>query len=340
MDLQDPKTILVVQIGKIGDMILTTPLFSALKTIYPGSKIISLASDINRIIPQNHKNVDEVLTYHKNIVKNIPMLRYLNGKIDLWIDTKDSYSRTGELLLGIFKPAKSMGYCFLNKNKMYDYCLNDYKTGNHAVDINLSPVNFLKKEKSALRSLPSVYIPGSVKNKFSYLNSKNEFNVLINVSAGNKSRLLKNEVWTDFINSVKHEKDVSFLLTGIEKDKEAINYILKNTGSGDITFIKTESILETAEAVRRSDLVITPDTSVTHLCSAFNKPVVALYPDVKWNLEKFFPLSDNYEIIVSGNENSINDVSSDLLKTSFYRLLEKINCGNAESRTRVRKEDH
>jgi ADP-heptose:LPS heptosyltransferase len=43
--------------------------------------------------------------------------------------------------------------------------------------------------------------------------------------------------------------------------------------------------------------VVTPDTSVVHIASAFNVPQVALFPPVEWNLHKFRPLSDRSVVL-------------------------------------------
>ena len=53
MTQSEPSKILVVQIGKIGDMILTTPLFLELKRLFPNTNLSVLASLNNRIIPEN-----------------------------------------------------------------------------------------------------------------------------------------------------------------------------------------------------------------------------------------------------------------------------------------------
>ncbi len=88
MDFNNPKTILVVQIGKIGDMILTTPLFTELKKLFPQTTLIVLASDINKDIPLNHSSVNDVLLYKKSLLLNFFQPANLH-KINLWIDTKD-----------------------------------------------------------------------------------------------------------------------------------------------------------------------------------------------------------------------------------------------------------
>lgn len=341
MDLKNPETILVLQIGKIGDMILTTPLFSELKRLFPGSLLTVLASETNKDIPQNHHSVDKVIVFKKNIFRNFSVLKSVFGKFDIWIDTKDNFSNTGKLLLKIFKPQLSMGFLFPETKISFNIFLSDYVSGKHAVDLNLSPVNYIENDKTKLNILPSINIPAEISNKFKYfLNLDYKIKTLINVSAGNKSRYISMEKWIDLINKYTGIDILRFYITGIEADKDMINYIMRSSLNKNLEYIPAKSILETAEIVKRSDMVITPDTSVVHICSAFNKPVVSIYPNVNWNYEKFRPLSELNEVVFSKNENSIDDVTSDNIFEAVEIILKKITSGNAESRTRVRKEDH
>ncbi len=85
---QDVKTILVVRHDRIGDMVLTTPLFEALRRVFPGARIIVLASRINAAVIEHHPCVDEVVVYQDD-----EQLRRLGRslKIDLAIDAYYTY---------------------------------------------------------------------------------------------------------------------------------------------------------------------------------------------------------------------------------------------------------
>lgn len=327
MEKINPENTLVVQTGKIGDMILTTPLFSGLKNLFPGTRLKVLASPVNKDIALNHSSVDEVIIFSKNIFKNLPLINSLYKKSDLWIDTKDNYSSTGYLLANFFKPAYSIGFKFENNKTAFHDFLNDYVNGSHAVDINISPLNFfgVKSGKSDIR--PYYEIPDIVVNKFKdFFADKYHRNILINVSAGNQSRYLPEETWLRILNYLKNGKEVfNVFITGLEKDYELISNIILKSGIEKIVYIKTKSIIETSEVVRNSDFIITPDTSVVHICSAFNKNVVAVYPDVKWNTDKFRPLSDNNEIVFSDDKNSISDTKPEKIIDAFVRLAGRVN---------------
>lgn len=316
----DPGTILIVQIGKLGDMILTTPLFREIKRLFPDSALSVLASDLNKAIAQNDPHIDKVYVYKKNIQNYLHLYFSSLKKQDIWIDTKSNYSRTSALFLKIFKPKFSLGFNFTKP--VFNIDMHDYVTGNHAVDLNLSPVIYFTNKNYALNKKPEIRIPEETKVKISSSVNQNTYlkNVVINISAGDESRYLQKEKWVEIIDRIGNKEKFCIYLTGLDKDRGIIDYIISGTKKYNVKYIKTENIMETAEVIRLSNITISPDTSIIHLCSAFNTPVIGIYPDVKWNLEKFYPLSDNKEIIISGNINNIDDVTPQQVVISFERL--------------------
>ncbi len=316
----DPGTIIIVQIGKIGDMILTTPLFREIKKIYPDSFLSVLASDTNRIIAENDHNVDKVITYRKNFLSTFQLCFSSVKNQDIWIDTKNNYSRTSSILPKIFKPKLSLGYNF--SKPVFNIDLKNFQSGDHATDINLSPIKYLAENKYPQSKIPELKIPDSVKLRIDPLINKksDSINIVINISAGDESRYLQKEKWAEIIKGIGRNERFNICLTGLDRDKDILDYLINNTEKQVVYHIKTENILETAEVISKCNIVITPDTSIIHICSAFNKPVIGIYPDIKWNLEKFYPLSDKKEVVVSASKRNIADVTSAQILGSFERL--------------------
>ncbi|MDR0485105.1 MAG: hypothetical protein LBH29_00080 [Elusimicrobiota bacterium] len=89
----------------------------------------------------------------------------------------------------------------------------------------------------------------------------------------------------------------------------------KYSFSGNVSLIKVNSILESASIIKESFLVISPDTSIVHIASAFSKPTIALYCNdiVLWG-----PNNPNAVVLYA---NPINSISADsvcgALKTIF-----------------------
>jgi len=311
--------ILIVQIGKIGDMILTTPLFNELKSIYPESELSVLASTKNSIITKNLSKVDFTYEYDKKLFHTIKLVKSLRRKsFDLWIDTKDEYSSTSKLLKLLCKPKKSLGFNF-DKN-VFDINLKNYVVGEHRVDINLSPVNYLSKEKKHRTVKPNVDIPMqdslNVNQRLEKLSGRK---ILLNLSAGINTRDWSTDKWVEVSNAV--DLGCNVILTGQEKDYENINLIIGKSQREKIYFIETNTIFELAELIKQCDLIVTPDTSAVHLASCFNTPIVCFFHNVDWVHKKFSPLSDKRIIIVSKDESSFNSITEEEVSSAIKSLL-------------------
>ena len=121
----NPKNIIVIQIGKLGDMVLTNPLFYELKRLFPEAKLKVLAGETNKEFVSQMKIIDEVIVYHKSIFKDLFLGSNLKkNNFDLWIDVKDGYSRTSAALLKVAKPKLSLGYN--HAEKIFSYFVDAY----------------------------------------------------------------------------------------------------------------------------------------------------------------------------------------------------------------------
>jgi ADP-heptose:LPS heptosyltransferase len=315
------KKILVVQIGKIGDMVLTTPLFSKLKELFPNSYLTVLASPVNAEIPIAHKSVDEILVYNKNIPNILALLFKLRrNKYDLWIDSKKEYSSTSAFLLRIANPRKSAG--FNSQKKIFDINLNDYLSSDnaeHYIDINLAILKYFGADYSQ-DIKPNLSIPIKIENdiklRINYI--KGGF-ILMNISSGNLDRYWNRDNWIDVIEHLKLKSPI--IITGDDRDEELLESIYLYCKGRNMYYIKTGSILEFAALIKESCLLITPDTSAVHFASAFDIPIIALYNNVDWNLKRFAPLSTINKVLVSNNSNSINSIEVNEVIKSAEEIL-------------------
>ena len=309
MDSKDIKNILIVQIGKIGDMILTTPLFIKLKEIFPDSRLTVLASPINKDIPLYHKYVDEVIIYEKNIF-SLPglLLKLRNNKYDLWIDSKKEISKTSIKLVKYAKPNLSAGFNF--DSKIYDIDLNEFyqpPCNEHTIYINLAVLKYFGMDiKDNVK--PIVFIPEDVskfvENRIKYILGKI---ILLNISSGNEIRFWSRENWIMLIDNLKSHNSV--IITGIRKDEEIVRSIFSGCKGKNVFYFISRSVLEFAELIKRCDLLISPDTSAVHFASCFDTPIVALFNKVEWNYKRFAPLSTKQKVFISDSPVSMESIN-------------------------------
>lgn len=323
MDSQNPKTIVVVQIGKIGDMILTTPLFSGLKKLFPETELTVLASEKNSFIPEQNSSVDKIIVFKKNFSALKSFITLRSSVINYWIDTKNMYSSTSNMLVKNVKPERSLGFNY--EIPGFTDSLNAHTFGSHAIDINLSPINFFANSKETFSSYvrPELSIPDSEINSVekNLLKYKGMKNVLINYSAGNESRVVSVENWIEVFDQLKIIRGFNFFITGTKDHENEIFEIINKTENSKLKYIETLGFNKFAAIINFCDLIITPDTSAVHICSAHNKPVIGLYSDVRWNFEKFRPLSDINEVIFSGNENNMEGIKTGSILEKIHKIL-------------------
>ncbi len=62
-----PKSILVVKLDHIGDVLLATPVFSNLRQTYPNTELHALCGQWGRVIFENHPDIDKVIEYNSPI---------------------------------------------------------------------------------------------------------------------------------------------------------------------------------------------------------------------------------------------------------------------------------
>ena len=157
-DIKNARNILFLRYDRIGDMIITTPVFRELKRNYPEINVSVLASSINQNVLDKNPYVDKVYINHKNnFLRDLPtLLKLRNNKYDVCVEFDHSVIPHSIARLRIIKPKKIIsvskkGRYGVNGNelKLYDYYTEKTK-GDHFQDIwlnTLSPFEINPKSK-------------------------------------------------------------------------------------------------------------------------------------------------------------------------------------------------
>ncbi|HWQ81825.1 MAG TPA: glycosyltransferase family 9 protein [Ignavibacteria bacterium] len=273
-----------------------------MKQLYPDCNITVLTSASNDIIAKNHKSVDNTIIFNKTIIGYIKsFLQLRKTKFDYWIDTKPEHSNTSSKLLKIARFKKSIGFNFRATN--FDLDLTPIRTGEHYTEINKLPLIFLNKRGDFTNLMPELFIPDEIRQKASEILKVYPKNyILFNLSVKDETRNWNPDDVVSIYKTFSGKLD--FVFQFISKDRECFKNIESKTGRKLNYF--DGGILELAEIVRNARLIITPDTSLVHIASCFNVPIVAVYHKVEWNIKRFAPLSDKKVILISTEENKIS----------------------------------
>jgi len=72
---------------------------------------------------------------------------------------------------------------------------------------------------------------------------------------------------------------------------------------------KTNTILDLAALIDNLDLIISPDTSVIHIASTYNKPIVTIHENNLHSYKLFAPTSKLSRTVFSKSKNSLSGFS-------------------------------
>ncbi len=287
--------LLIVQLGRIGDMILATPLFRAIKEKYPDSVIHVLAGRHNYLIIKDNPRISKILVYEKSpfkLVKTVLDIR--KTKYDYLFDPKDHHSTESRFIARIAIAERKIGYNSKNKH-IYDFPIPSGKEnkGKHYIEKCLYALKPLFINSVNNIPLPELFTnPDSENYVQTFLSGNNivEF-FLINLSASKESKLYVLEKWAIIINHL-FSKGSRIVLTFAPSEKHYADELSQNFN--DLVLFNSRSINDVISLVKRAKILITPDTALVHIASSFNISMVALFGGLEEEFQKFRPLNENY----------------------------------------------
>lgn len=142
--------------------------------------------------------------------------------------------------------------------------------------------------------------------------------IILNPFASVVARSMTEEQVIEILSGLSGEVDCHFFLTGHSKDLAKLNIDMKNN-----SLCLFDSLWHTIALIERADLVISVDTSVVHIASAFDKKLVAIF--YSENIDYDSKLQGN--IVFAPNTNNAKQIifnHSDRLFEADYVVKETL----------------
>ena len=179
------KNILVIRLDRIGDMVMTTPIFRALKEKWPDAQITVLANPVNKNIVINNPFIDCILVYdreneHKSLNNRLSFFNDIRkSEFDLVIDPYLDYELNTSFITRIVGSKYRLGFEFAGREFFYNirYASNTFPVSTdkkHMIDYNLDLLSCLGIE--AQKRQPEIFLSTDEKGNASKLLRKNGVN--------------------------------------------------------------------------------------------------------------------------------------------------------------------
>jgi ADP-heptose:LPS heptosyltransferase len=263
------KKILIIRFSSIGDIVLTTPVIRCLRKKYPGADIAFLTKKRFAGIVETNPYITKVITLEDDILDTIETLQ--DEKFDCVIDLHYNLRS-----LRIKQALKGIPFYSLNK-------LNTKKWIYTAFKVNVMPhIHIVDRYMETVKKLGVVndglgldfFIPDNDKVKNSDIPfSHSQGYVAIAIGAAHYTKKLPVAKLKKLTNSIAYP---IILLGG----KEDFNNGEEIAGEDPVKIYNAcgkFSLNESADIIRRSNLVISHDTGLMHIAAAFKKMIFSVW---------------------------------------------------------------
>ncbi len=301
--------ILFTQLGRIGDMILLTPAFAAVRKKYPDARIDVLCSRHNYPIIKNNPRINRKIIFEKSPLKLIKSINKIRSeKYDYLVDPKDHYSTESRFIASIARAREKIGYNRPGKNVFSLTVSSDKENeGLHFTERALNVLKPLGIPAPDKIPAPELY-PDELSDRYVLGYTQNlryEKLITVNISASRPDKLWQDDKWAALLQMIDLSKYAVLVTSAPSERANAENICSRVKG---ITLFKSRSMTDVISLVKASDLVITPDTSIVHVASAFNKPMLCLFNYNTTFFSKFRPLGDHVIVVRPDTPVTINDI--------------------------------
>lgn len=328
IDFSSIKKILIVRLGKIGDLVVTSFVFEVLNEKYPHLEIHLLTLSSNKDVLKYNPRLNKVIYAKKNLSLYLKLTRLRKEHYDMIFDFNDNPSTTSTMIFKFLRVRIKAGYDFPMYERYINFKVTSLKKEKSHIIERMN--NFLLQlgiEADEKLVRPFFYVGSEeldeVEKELSQV-GKDKHRIAINLSAGVKIRYWKIEKWDQLLHSINNEyKNYFFLLLATDKDRAQQKQLASSLGTEYCIEGKLASIQHFAAYIKSADLLITPDTSAVHIATAFSIPTLALYPNPEWNYVSWQPYHIAHRSIKSTTEN-INGIIVQEVFSKFKSLINEI----------------
>ncbi len=340
-DLKRVKSVLFLRYDRIGDMIVSTPLFRGVKEQNGDVRVGVLAGELNSRIVSGDPNVDFVHVFSRlRPVKSfVEILRARGKRYDAVVNLNLNDSLTGSLLANFISPR---GIKIARESRdhayFYDLLLPIRRDNNRPMVELLFP--FLE----VFGPLPpdDLLVPYLVVSEevwartranlarmgidISDAGNSGDF-VVVNISAGREWRRWGSERYAELIREIIKDRagSLEVIVLADPRDRSHRDELMGNLREMPVkSYPSTADLMEVAALIGMARAVISPDTSIVHFASAMRTPIVGLFTSIGTNPMEWQPYGIPHRSVFAPEGGPVASISPEEVYGEFVDLMEEI----------------
>ena len=308
--------------NKLGDAIISSSLIACLNKYRPDIKLTVITGKISALWFSDIEDVT-IIESPRRSLKTAQCFASYKGMFDVVIDLGSSFSEKELVALSSLGASYYIGY---NKEQYNLFNVHiDSKHINMLARYKAVATLFLDSDEFNFQ-LPSPDFQNEINKFLSVFTSlKNDkYNVIaMNFLGSGKYRRFSKIEALSLIDRWLDENLKDYLVfIPVPDEYDFLRALKKECAHSDRVLLIEEkaSIKNTLAILSLSDFCFTPDTSVVHMASAIDSPILAIYGGNKVNFEEWKPLSKNSEVVFNPKRKNKNERIS-VVNFSWDKLM-------------------
>jgi predicted lipopolysaccharide heptosyltransferase III len=275
--------ILLLQLKRIGDLILTTPAIAALRRTHPDAHItLAVSNECAELLPAI-SSVDRVLIARRNL-RDVGMVSSIAGKkFDYCVDfTRNDRSALLTLLSRARKRVASYRVREQSKTRarVYTDLVGVRVRDMHTIDYNLALLESVGVR--AAPSAPQLDFPRTALEKADRLRRDWKIAgpyVVFHPGSARREKLWDPARWAEVIQHFSQNKEFQLVLTSgpSANDQAHVAAIMHRAQRKFIDLSGKTDLLTLAALIRQAQLLVTVDSAPVHFAAATHTPQVILF---------------------------------------------------------------
>ncbi len=319
IDLTKVKSVLVARPDRLGDVMLSMPVYESIKLSIPGVRLTVLVDKSNTGLLTDNPNIDEVLEWDPKQPWTT-LLALKRKKFDLAFTLNKTFSATASVFTLVSGAKYRVGYKQTQNAWLHDVLVEIDNEPRHEIENNLELLKAAGLRKIAQN--PKLYFNEKETEKITALlaqKNRHPDRPLVLIKPGTRVpqwgwRRDKFQAVTDHL--LKMEKAEVFLISGPGEEAMTDRFIA-GTKTPPVR-VPPLSVKELALLIQKSDLLFCNHTGIMHLASAVQTPVLAIFKHGE--IARWGPYNTTSIILEERNQDSL---SSETALESIDRLLNR-----------------
>ncbi len=302
------KNILVIRLDRIGDMVITTPIFRALKENLPDVQVTVLTNPVNKNIVINNPFIDCILVYdrenkHKSLNSRLAFFRSIRErKFDLVIDPYLDYELKTSFITRFVGNKFRLGFEFAGRGIFYNIRSNPNvfpvsTEKKHMIDYDLDLLTYIGVETE--KRQPEIFLSSDEKEKAYNLLKKAGVNPEDRVIGIHPGGHYESQRWP-----IKEFATISdYLITnyGIKviifagREEKPLVSAFKNCAVKTPIFFEDLSLREFVATLSHCNLLLCNNSGPLHIATTLNIPTVStMGPTIPYH---WWPRGENHIVL-------------------------------------------